>query len=118
VTLKLDVERYIRPLEVKPGHFRFALAEGAPGNLAQRLSGRLMEWTGRPWMMDIQGGAEGVETAYERERREDLEFKAGIEADPFVVAVREAFPGAELVGIRKTAAPAPAPAETETEDED
>jgi DNA polymerase-3 subunit gamma/tau len=117
VTLKLDVERYIRPLEVKPGQFRFALAEGAPANLPQRLSGRLKEWTGRPWMMDIQGGAEGVETAYERERREDAEFKAGIEADPFVKAVREAFPGAELVGIRRTAAP-PAEVETDAEEDD
>jgi DNA polymerase-3 subunit gamma/tau len=110
VTLKLDVERYIRPLEVKPGQFRFALAEGAPANLPQRLSGRLKEWTGRPWMMDIQGGAEGVETAYERERREDAAARARIEADPFVVAVREAFPGAEIVGVRKTAAPVAEPA--------
>ena len=106
VTLKLDVERYIRPIEVRPGHFRFALAEGAPANLPQRLSGRLKEWTGRPWMMDIQGGAEGVETAYERERREAAEFRVRIEADPFVQAVREAFPGAEIVGVRKTAVPA------------
>ncbi|HTI68107.1 MAG TPA: DNA polymerase III subunit gamma/tau [Caulobacteraceae bacterium] len=117
VTLKLDVERYIRPIEVKPGQFRFALAEGAPANLPQRLSGRLKEWTGRPWMMDIQGGAEGVETAYERERREDVAARARIEADPFVQAVREAFPGAEVVGVRKTAAPA-AEAPVETDDED
>jgi DNA polymerase-3 subunit gamma/tau len=118
ITLKLDVERYIRPLEVKPGQFRFALAEGAPANLPQRLSGRLKEWTGRPWMMDIQGGAEGVETAYERERRADAEFRARIEADPFVQAVRETFPGAEIVGVRKTAAPAAeSPVEAE-EDED
>ncbi|HTK36804.1 MAG TPA: DNA polymerase III subunit gamma/tau [Caulobacteraceae bacterium] len=117
VTLKLDVERYIRPLEIKPGQFRFALAEGAPANLPQRLSGRLKEWTGRPWMMDIQGGAEGVETAYERERREAADFRAGIEADPFVQAVREAFPGAEIVGIRKASAPATAePADADDED--
>jgi DNA polymerase-3 subunit gamma/tau len=117
VTLKLDVERYIRPLEIKPGQFRFALADGAPANLPQRLSGKLKEWTGRPWMMDIQGGAEGVETSYERERREVAAFRAGIEADPFVQAVKQAFPGAEIVGIRKAAAPA-ADAPIEPEDED
>jgi DNA polymerase-3 subunit gamma/tau len=117
ITLKLDVERYIRPIEVKPGQFRFALAEGAPANLPQRLSGKLKEWTGRPWMMDIQGGAEGVETAYERERREAADFRAGIEADPFVRSVREAFPGAEIVGVRKTVAPV-ADAAPEGEDED
>ena len=118
VTLKLDVERYIRPIEVKPGQFRFALAEGAPANLPQRLSGKLREWTGRPWMMDIAtGGAEGVETSYERERREAATFRAGIESDPFVQAVREAFPGAEIVGVRHNPEPA-AVVETEVEDED
>jgi DNA polymerase-3 subunit gamma/tau len=119
VTLKLDVERYIRPIEIKPGQFRFALAEGAPANLPQRLSGRLKEWTGRRWMMDIQGGADGVETTYERERREDAVARARIEADPFVQAVREAFPGAEIVGVRKTAAPAAeAPVEGSSDDDD
>ena len=117
VTLKLDVERYIRPLEIKPGQFRFALVEGAPANLPQRLSGKLKEWTGRPWMMDIQGGAEGVETAHERERREAADFRAGIEADPFVRAVREAFPGTEIVSVRKAAAPA-AVEPTDTDDEE
>ena len=118
VTLKLDVERYIRPIDLKPGAIRFAMAEGAPANLAQRLSGRLKEWTGRPWMMDIAGGAEGVETAWERGRREDAEALARIEADPFVQAVMAAFPGAELTGVRKIAAPAPeAPVEAE-DDED
>ena len=118
VTLKLDVERYVRPIEVKPGQFRFALAEGAPANLPQRLSGKLKEWTGRPWMMDIAtGGAEGVETAYERERREAAAFRAGIESDPFVQAVREAFPGTEIVGVRHNREVTAEPA-IEADDED
>jgi DNA polymerase-3 subunit gamma/tau len=117
VTLKLDVERYVRPIEVRPGTFRFALAEGAPANLPQRLAGKLKEWTGRQWFMDIQGGGEGIETAYERERREDASARAAIEADPFVKSVREAFPGAEIVGVRKTAAPAAEPA-PDADDED
>ncbi len=117
VTLKLDVERYVRPIELKPGQIRFALAEGAPANLAQRLSGKLKEWTGRPWMMDIATGAEGVETGWEREKREETEVRAGIEADPFVQAVKEAFPGAELVQIRKVAAPVATEAAPD-EDED
>jgi DNA polymerase-3 subunit gamma/tau len=118
VTLKLDVERFVRPIEVRPGHFRFALAEGAPSNLPQRMSAKLKEWTGRPWMMDIATGAEGVETTYERERREAAEFRAGIEADPFVVAVREAFPGAEIVGVRKTDLPASPASDADGEEEE
>ena len=68
-------------------------------------------------MMDIAGGAEGVETAWERGKREDAEALARIEADPFVQAVKAAFPGAELTGVRKISAPAAEAPETD-EDED
>jgi DNA polymerase-3 subunit gamma/tau len=103
VTLKLDVERYVRLVDFKPGVIAFEPAPGAPANLPQRLSGKLKEWTGQPWMMDIQTG--GQETGYERDRREEADVRAAIETDPFVAAVRDAFPGAEIVGIRPLAAP-------------
>jgi DNA polymerase-3 subunit gamma/tau len=101
VTLKLDVERYVRLVDFKPGVIAFEPAPGAPANLPQRLSGRLKEWTGQPWMMDIQTG--GQETGYERDRREEADVRAAVEADPFVTAVRQAFPGAEIIGIRPLA---------------
>jgi DNA polymerase-3 subunit gamma/tau len=104
VTLKLDVERYVRLVDFKPGVIAFEPAPGAPANLPQRLSGKLKEWTGQPWMMDIQTG--GQETGYERDRREEADVRAAIETDPFVAAVRDAFPGAEIVGIRPLAPPA------------
>jgi DNA polymerase-3 subunit gamma/tau len=103
VTLKLDVERYVRLVDFKPGVIAFEPAPGAPANLPQRLSGKLKEWTGQPWMMDIQTG--GQETGYERDRREEADVRAAIEVDPFVTAVRDAFPGAEIIGIRPIAAP-------------
>jgi DNA polymerase-3 subunit gamma/tau len=103
VTLKLDVERYVRLVDFKPGVIAFEPAPGAPANLPQRLSGKLKEWTGQPWMMDIQTG--GQETGYERDRREEADVRAAIESDPFVTAVRDAFPGAEIIGIRPIAAP-------------
>jgi DNA polymerase-3 subunit gamma/tau len=103
VTLKLDVERYVRLVDFKPGVIAFEPAPGAPANLPQRLSGKLKEWTGQPWMMDIQTG--GQETGYERDRRQEADVRAAIEADPFVTAVRDAFPGAEIIGIRPIAAP-------------
>jgi DNA polymerase-3 subunit gamma/tau len=106
VTLKLDVERYVRLVDFKPGVIAFEPAPGAPANLPQRLSGKLKEWTGQPWMMDIQTG--GQETGYERDRREEADVRAAIEIDPFVAAVRDAFPGAEIIGIRPIVAPAAA----------
>jgi DNA polymerase-3 subunit gamma/tau len=122
VTLKLDVERYVRPIEIKPGQFKFALADDAPANLPQRLSGRLKEWTGQRWMMNLATEG-GDETAYERAKREEAEARATIEADPFVVAVKTVFPGAEIMDVRIVAAPVTAPeaappVEDDEDDED
>ncbi len=104
VTLKLDVERFVRlvdfkPQGDKPGVISFEPGPGAPANLSQRLSGRLREWTGQRWMMDLQVG--GRESVRDRQVREDADVRAKIEADPFVVAMLEAFPGAEVVGVRR-----------------
>ncbi len=118
VTLKLDVERYIRPIELKPGQFKFALAADAPANLPQRLSGRLKEWTGRPWMMNLEATG-GDETTYEKDKREAAAARAQIEIDPFVLAVKAAFPGAEVLEVRAVAAPITAPeAAPPVEDDD
>jgi DNA polymerase-3 subunit gamma/tau len=112
VTLKLDVERFVRLVDFKPGVISFEPAPGAPANLSQRLSGRLREWTGQRWMMDLQVG--GRESVRDRQLRLDAEQRARLEADPFVVAMMEAFPGAEIVGVRQLEADAPV---TEAEDE-
>ena len=105
VTLKLDVERFVRLVDFKPGVISFEPAPGAPANLSQRLSGRLREWTGQRWMMDLQVG--GRESVRDRQRRLDAEQRARLEADPFVVAMMQAFPGAEIVGVRQLEADAP-----------
>jgi DNA polymerase III subunit gamma/tau len=101
VTLKLDVERFVRLVDFKPGVISFEPAPGAPANLSQRLSSRLREWTGQRWMMDLQVG--GRESVHDRQLREQSEVRARIENDPFVVALIDAFPGAELVSVRQTA---------------
>jgi DNA polymerase-3 subunit gamma/tau len=104
IGLSLDVKHYMRPISFRPGAITFEPAPGAPSNLAGRLVARLKEWTGQPWLVAAEGGG-GGESAYERERRERREVRAEIEADPFVASVMAAFPGAEIVDIRQTAAP-------------
>ncbi|HXA38851.1 MAG TPA: DNA polymerase III subunit gamma/tau, partial [Phenylobacterium sp.] len=118
IALKLDVERYVRPISFRPGAIEYEAAPGAPSNLAQRLVGRLKDWTGERWLIAAQGGG-GAESLWERQKREEREVRAQIEQDPFVVAVMQTFPGAEIVGIRKIAeAEAPEGSATETEDDD
>jgi len=117
IMLKTDVERFVRPISFRPGVIEFEPAPGCPSNLAQRLSARLKDWTGETWLVAAQGGG-GAETAYEREKRERLEARQRIEQDPFVRSVMDAFPGAEIVSIRKTLAPEPqAPVEPDDDAE-
>ena len=120
IGLKLDMDRYMRPISFRPGAITFEAAPGAPANLAGRLVARLKEWTGQPWLIATEGGG-GAESAWERQKREQREEKAEIEADPFVRAVLDAFPGAEVLGVRQAMVAetaTPAPEETEEVDAD
>ncbi len=122
ITLKMDVERFIRPISFRPGAIEYEPAPGAPVNLAQRLVARLKEWTGERWLIAAQGGG-GAESLWEKEKREQREVRAEIEQDPFVRSVLAAFPGAEIVGVRSLAPPVTAEAvigsdDSEDDDED
>jgi DNA polymerase III subunit gamma/tau len=117
--LKVDVDRFVRLVDFKPGQITFSPAPGAPANLTQRLSNRLKEWTGQPWRMVIEGGG-GAETAHEREQREAMAFRAEAEADPMVQALLTAFPGAEVIGVRQRMQPSAdtaAPVEPDEDDD-
>lgn len=110
IGLRLDVEQFVRPISFRPGAITFEAAPGAPGNLAGRLVRALKEWTGQPWLVAAEGGG-GAESLMERQKREEREALAAIKADPFVASVLSAFPGTEIVEIRKVLAPEPAPIE-------
>ncbi|MDB5499328.1 MAG: dnaX [Phenylobacterium sp.] len=118
IALKLDVERYVRPISFRPGAIEYEPAPGAPANLAQRLVGRLKDWTGERWLIAAQGGG-GAESLWERQKREEREVRKQIEQDPFVLAVMQSFPGAEIVGVRTLPQPEAAePTQPEDDDED
>jgi DNA polymerase III subunit gamma/tau len=103
IALQMDVQRYVRPVSFKPGQLTFEPAPGAPANLATRLAGRLKEWTGRQWFV-VANGQGGGETLIEQEKKAAQTLRAEVEADPFVQAVMDAFPGTVL-GEIKTLAP-------------
>jgi DNA polymerase-3 subunit gamma/tau len=108
IALRLDVERFVRPISFRPGAITFEPAPGAPANLAGRLVRALKEWTGQPWLVAAEGNG-GAESAWEKEKREQRETRAEIEADSFIKSVMTTFPGTEIVGIRQIAAPDIAP---------
>jgi DNA polymerase III subunit gamma/tau len=117
ISLKLDVERFVRPISFRPGAIEYEAAPGAPNNLAQRLVGRLKEWTGERWLIAAQGGG-GAESLWERQKREEREVRAQIEQDPFVLSVMATFPGAEIIGVRTLPQPEAAAAEETSGDDD
>jgi DNA polymerase-3 subunit gamma/tau len=117
ITLKLDVERFVRPISFRQGAIVFEPAPGAPSNLAQRLVSRLKEWTGQPWLIAAEGGG-GAESLWEKQKREHRETRAEIEADPFVRSVMEAFPGAEILQVRQLGTDAAPPSAAEDDEED
>ena len=118
IGLKLDVDRFVRLIAFRPGALEFEPAPKCPPDLAKRLSMRLREWTGRPWLIAAQGGG-GAETQWEREHREKSELRAQIDQDPFVLDVKRAFPGAEIVTITDRAIESqPAPSAGTTADSD
>jgi len=120
IALRLDVERFVRPISFRPGAIEFEPAPGAPADLIQRLATKLRNWTGQPWLIAAQGGG-GAESLWERQKREEREALAAVEQDPFIRQVMEAFPGAEILGVRTLAAPQPAADagdDADSEDED
>ena len=119
ISLRLDVERFVRPIAFRPGVIEFEPAPGSPNTLIQRLAGRLKEWTGQPWLIVAQGGG-GAESRWEQQKREEREARERIEQDPFIRSVMTAFPGAEILSIRAQAQPDVQPSgedETETEED-
>ncbi len=118
ISLRLDVERFVRPIAFRPGVIEFEPAPGSPNTLIQRLAGRLKEWTGTPWLIVAQGGG-GAESRWEQQKREEREARERIEQDPFIRSVMEAFPGAEILSIRAQPQPDVQPSgEDETEIEE
>ena len=106
IGLQMDVQRYVRLIAFKPGAITFEPVPGAPHDLARRLASRLKDWTGRTWLIAANGQG-GGETLIERDRREKDVARQAILDDPFVRAVMQTFPGAELGEVRTLAPAAP-----------
>jgi DNA polymerase-3 subunit gamma/tau len=117
IALRLDVEKYVRPISFRQGAITFEPVHGAPVNLAQRLVARLKEWTGQPWLVAAEGGG-GAETLLERQKRAHTQAWADAVAEPFVQAVMAAFPGTEILEVRQMATPEPAVSGDDEDEED
>jgi DNA polymerase-3 subunit gamma/tau len=117
ITLKLALERDVRPVRFEPGRIEFSLASGAPRTLATDLSRKLKDWTGQTWMVAVVNG-EGGATLREQAEAEKGRRESDAASHPAVRAVLERFPGARIVDVRDPrAAEAQAPVSAGAEDD-
>jgi DNA polymerase-3 subunit gamma/tau len=102
IGLKLDIERYMRPVSFRPGAVSFQPSQGAPSNLGGRIAAFLNEATGQRWLVDAHA-KNGGDTIAEIKRREQEERMAAVMRDPAMVKALTLFPGAELIGVEDPA---------------
>ena len=98
------LRKHVDPIELEAhenggGRFTFRPANGAPGDLANMIAGRLRDWTGRTWPV-MPSDAEGTGTVRDREEGARRSLMDEALADPTVQAVLQTFPGAKVVDIR------------------
>jgi DNA polymerase-3 subunit gamma/tau len=99
VSLLVEVETGVRLVRYAPGRIEFEPAEGAPPDLAARLSQRLQLWTGVRWGVAVVGSG-GAATIAEVRAKEKGDLEARAREHPMVQAVLAAFPGAEIREVR------------------
>ncbi|MBL8587693.1 MAG: DNA polymerase III subunit gamma/tau [Methylobacteriaceae bacterium] len=117
IQLKLALERDVRLVSFERGRMEFALAPGGSNQLPQLLSRRLQEWTGERWMVALsqQPGAPTLAETRESQRRRAFDAVAD---EPAVRSLLAAFPGAEIVEVRKPRDEPESVAPDEAADED
>ncbi|MGN8114934.1 DNA polymerase III subunit gamma/tau [Labrys sp. 22185] len=100
--LKLALERFVRLVAFADGRLDIALEPGSPQGLVNDLSRKLSDWTNKRWLV-VLSSEKGEATLRELAEARQAAVLSGIRADPFVRAVMERFPGAEIVDIRDNA---------------
>ncbi|MGX6646677.1 DNA polymerase III subunit gamma/tau [Maricaulaceae bacterium MS644] len=98
INLKLDIERHVRPVSIRPGRFSFEPAGSPPVSLGGRIASFLTEQTGDRWLVDATA-KNGGETVSERRVREREARLSAVMRDPVMVKALTLFPGAELVSV-------------------
>jgi DNA polymerase-3 subunit gamma/tau len=81
------------------GKIEFRPGAHAPRSLAGDLAQRLRDWTGQRWIVTLANEG-GAPTIAEQRALDERALKDSVSNEPFVRAVLDAFPGAEIVAVR------------------
>jgi DNA polymerase III subunit gamma/tau len=110
--LRVSLEEHIHLVRLEPGQIEFRPGPRAPQTLAGDLAQKLKDWTGIRWVVTLarEGGAP---TLAEQKREQHAARIEAVAQEPFVRAVLDRFPGAEIVGVHDRAVEEVAPAAPE-----
>src|ERR1700730_13008763 len=103
--IRSHLRESVHLIAFEPGRIEFRPAEGAPSNLANRISQLLGEWTGERWLVARSEAAPAEPTLREQEERRDRDLRNEVAGHPLVQAVLETFPGATVTAVRERLAP-------------
>jgi DNA polymerase-3 subunit gamma/tau len=106
--LATQIENSVHLVSLERGRIEFRPERGASGTLASDLGQRLREWTGERWIVTLASEG-GAPTIYEHRLAAEQARKDAVSQEPFVRAVLDTFPGAEIVAVRERQDDTPPP---------
>jgi len=95
------LREHVHLIDFEPGRIEFRPADGAPSNLANRISQLLAEWTGERWLVARSEATSGEPTLREQEERRERDVRNEVVGHPLVQAVLDTFPGATIAAVRE-----------------
>ena len=98
--LATQLETNVHLVSLERGRIEFRPNAQAPKTLANDLAQRLRDWTGERWIVTLASEG-GAPTLAEQRLAADRAKKDAVSQEPFVRAVLDAFPGAEIVAVRE-----------------
>jgi DNA polymerase-3 subunit gamma/tau len=97
--LATQLETNVHLVSLERGRIQFRPNAQAPKTLANDLAQRLRDWTGERWIVTLASEG-GAPTIVESRVAADRAKKDAVSHEPFVRAVLDAFPGAEIIAVR------------------
>ena len=104
--LATQLESHVHLVSLERGRIEFRPNALAPKTLPNDLAQRLRDWTGERWIVTLASDG-GAPTLAEQRLAADRAKKDAVSQEPFVRAVLDAFPGAEIVAVRERDEPPP-----------
>jgi DNA polymerase-3 subunit gamma/tau len=98
--LATQLESNVHLVSLERGRIQFRPNALAPKTLANDLAQRLRDWTGERWIVTLASEG-GAPTIVEARLAAERAKKDAVAQEPFVRAVLDAFPGAEIVAVRE-----------------